>query len=442
MLKPWDGAVMNGKAVFTTLLVLMASLIVSIRAESAAQLEGLNYLKDVVVEKADGGDLAIRFDFQNSNIDFQLPVFYPKSAQVDLANSYIKPAKRYFPTDDSRVPQVFVSQFDAKTVRVRLILGEDVRIDGKNLHLEKRERSLAIRVSKNAATANAVDEEGKAARPVVPARQVKPAGQGGEAGDMLDELLRKAGDRGQGHAAESMSPEERAKAAAESLASARAALGAEPDPDRDEPDMTEEHLPSPLADKPIVAAAAKTADADKELKFLDSTSAEDSAAPDLVASGMKMFSMLAVVLGLMFLILYVLKKYVLRNGMFGANEKLVKVLGTGMLAPRKSIALVEVAGEVLALGISNDHITLLATIREEDRIAQIKNASASTRGGLSCSPGIAGGSGDAAGAGVGGAVGVFSKYVKRFSTEKPEPRHTAAEVTALIRKNLGKVRTA
>jgi flagellar biogenesis protein FliO len=49
-------------------------------------------------------------------------------------------------------------------------------------------------------------------------------------------------------------------------------------------------------------------------------------------------------------------------------------LSTGFLAPRKSIALVEVAGDILVIGISNDQISLLSNVQDPERIEQIKNS--------------------------------------------------------------------
>ena len=56
---------------------------------------------------------------------------------------------------------------------------------------------------------------------------------------------------------------------------------------------------------------------------------------EMVPSGLKMISMFAVVLGLMFLIFFGFKKYVLKNTAFGGGNKLVNVLGTWFLGPKK-----------------------------------------------------------------------------------------------------------
>jgi flagellar biosynthetic protein FliO len=78
------------------------------------------------------------------------------------------------------------------------------------------------------------------------------------------------------------------------------------------------------------------------------------------------------VLGLIFVIFHLFKKFGLKNSVFGGEGKPIKVLSTGFLAPRKSIALVEVAGDVLVIGISNDQISLLGNVQDPERIEQIK----------------------------------------------------------------------
>ena len=86
-----------------------------------------------------------------------------------------------------------------------------------------------------------------------------------------------------------------------------------------------------------------------------------------------MVTTLSLVLGLIFLLFFGFKKYVLKNTAFGGG-KLVQVLSTNFLAPKKNIALVEVAGEILVLGVSDQNISLLTSIREPDRIEEINNA--------------------------------------------------------------------
>ncbi len=128
--------------------------------------------------------------------------------------------------------------------------------------------------------------------------------------------------------------------------------------------------PAPAADKP-----AQNVQPGKEVKqsrvlFSDPEEAGKESL-GILPSSLKMLSMLALVLGLMFLLFYGFKKFVLKGTAFGRYDRWVRVLGTSFLGPKKSIALVEVAGEVLVLGIANDNISLLSRIDDEDKIERL-----------------------------------------------------------------------
>ncbi len=62
----------------------------------------------------------------------------------------------------------------------------------------------------------------------------------------------------------------------------------------------------------------------------------------------------------------------------GGNGSLVRTIYKTHLAPKKSLALVEVAGEVLVLGISGQNITMLTKIENEETLARVRKAGEST----------------------------------------------------------------
>jgi flagellar biosynthetic protein FliO len=152
-------------------------------------------------------------------------------------------------------------------------------------------------------------------------------------------------------------------------------------------------------------------------------------------------AILALVLALMFFIVYVFKKVVLNNSALGGNDKLVKVLSTGFLGPKKTIALVEVAGEVLVLGISDGNISLLTQIHDDERIEKIKAASAGGLGKIWHRPeGEANPAKPPAGQNN---DNPFAKYIKKFSMDSEAASiSSVADVAALIRKNREKVKAA
>lgn len=82
-------------------------------------------------------------------------------------------------------------------------------------------------------------------------------------------------------------------------------------------------------------------------------------APNLLAAGIKMIGALALLIGGLLLALHFIKRFAsTRRGLFGGQEQ-IKILATRALAPKKFIAVVEVCGSVLTLGVTNDRISRL-----------------------------------------------------------------------------------
>jgi len=95
--------------------------------------------------------------------------------------------------------------------------------------------------------------------------------------------------------------------------------------------------------------------------------------PDLYTSAVKTFSVLFILLALILIAFYLVKRFWPNGaGLSGGNQWL-KVIATAPLAQKKMISLVEVAGEVIVLGLTENHITMLTKVAHEDAIRRIKN---------------------------------------------------------------------
>ncbi len=105
---------------------------------------------------------------------------------------------------------------------------------------------------------------------------------------------------------------------------------------------------------------------------------------DVFASIVKMFSALAVILGLMIGATYGLKKLLNRTGtgLSLSDEGLVRIVSTRYLGPKSSILVMEVLGRVMVVGISNNQMTLLATIAEPGVLEKIGAAGQGRRSSL------------------------------------------------------------
>lgn len=87
--------------------------------------------------------------------------------------------------------------------------------------------------------------------------------------------------------------------------------------------------------------------------------AAESDPMDPLTSGLEMMAALGVVLGVVLLLYFLVRKKT--PAFFGpARQGAIKVLETRHLGPRKSLCLVRVKGEDLLLGVCQDRIELLA----------------------------------------------------------------------------------
>lgn len=89
---------------------------------------------------------------------------------------------------------------------------------------------------------------------------------------------------------------------------------------------------------------------------------------DFIASGLKMLGVLVLMIGVMAALnLYAKRMMNRRAG--GRKGQRIRVLESALLGMKKSVALVQVPGSVLVLGVTGDRITLLDKI-PEDRLPE------------------------------------------------------------------------
>ena len=81
----------------------------------------------------------------------------------------------------------------------------------------------------------------------------------------------------------------------------------------------------------------------------------------------KTLGALIIVVGLMLLLLFWIRKMGLVRGGF-KQQSLITVLDSQMLAPKKQVIVLEVAGAYLVVGLTEQRITLLATLDANDRL--------------------------------------------------------------------------
>lgn len=92
---------------------------------------------------------------------------------------------------------------------------------------------------------------------------------------------------------------------------------------------------------------------------------------DLLESGIRMLSALAVVLGLMGLAAFVTKRFSFTQVWRKSGTPLVQVLGSGYVNSRAGISLVAVAGEVLIVGTTATDLVPLGRIADQHRVYEM-----------------------------------------------------------------------
>ncbi len=92
--------------------------------------------------------------------------------------------------------------------------------------------------------------------------------------------------------------------------------------------------------------------------------------PDLTLAFVKMVLSLAAILALLWAVHRWMRKS-MPSGRLNAKGRLIKVLASNHLGVKKSIALVQVPGSVLVLGVGTEQISLLKSIDDPDLIAEM-----------------------------------------------------------------------
>ena len=96
--------------------------------------------------------------------------------------------------------------------------------------------------------------------------------------------------------------------------------------------------------------------------------------PDVFSSTLQMLMALGIVLGGLLGLFYLLKRYLKRDA-GGSHGKLIRVIASQYVGIKKNIAMVEVPGAVLVVGISNDKISLLTKIEDKEVLAGLRQES-------------------------------------------------------------------
>jgi len=103
--------------------------------------------------------------------------------------------------------------------------------------------------------------------------------------------------------------------------------------------------------------------------------------PDMYAAAVKTFSILFIILAVILTLFYLTKRVWPRGLDFMGGDRWVRVIAATSIAPKKTVTLVEVAGEVLVLGLAGDQITMLTKVTNEQMMHHLKESETEKTGG-------------------------------------------------------------
>jgi flagellar protein FliO/FliZ len=104
-----------------------------------------------------------------------------------------------------------------------------------------------------------------------------------------------------------------------------------------------------------------------------------AASPELWATMLKSFGMLLLVLAVLIMVLWLMRRYFTHSGA-ASQQGVIRMIASLYVAPKERIALVEVLGEKLLLGITPQQISFLARIEDEKDICEARLAEDASAG--------------------------------------------------------------
>ena len=102
-----------------------------------------------------------------------------------------------------------------------------------------------------------------------------------------------------------------------------------------------------------------------------------NSSPDMVTGAFQMLTALGIVLGGLLFVFYFMKRYIKRDAA-GRSRQLIKVIANQYIGVKKTIALVEVPGSILVVGVSNDKISMLTKIEDKAIIEALQEQAGGT----------------------------------------------------------------
>lgn len=364
---------MRSIAIAAVLVAFLSSAVEAVPLGSLSQLTNTSVLSSKE-------EIKIRFSFRKGADYSKLRKFSAKnSIFIDLPKSYIQPARQTIKVGDDLLSAIELYQFQADEVRIGLVLTKRVDELKERFSISAVEGNLEISIKKGdspdqGASAGGVENnaEGAQAQPGVQQDALKP----------IESVPKQ------------VLPDQTRPALGALKASADEILASVIMKNSDRDENEETLFPDLLYEPPGLSSVGLE---DKARPFSgpsaqgpDAKVAQDGFAsrglPDLFSASFKIAVASAILLTALIAAAYLAKRYFPRRMTRAGKDKLIKILATSHIGPKKAIALVQIGGAELVLGIAGDSITMLAKLETptsdeefDDQLDQAARFSASEK---------------------------------------------------------------
>ena len=323
-------------SVLTLLTLLFASY-----QPSIAQTANLAMLNDInIATSVDRTKIEIKFDVMPGD---EKILYRDEFVQIEFPETYVDPPKQWLKVEDEIVKNIFVYQFDANTVRVRLFTyGNAVNIR-ERISISRENNGVMISYDQEPAVVN---------KKVTVAAKVKAKKELKKSNAAPVEINLPL-------TAEKVSPPQQTDSIAGSEKDTQYVIANNEEP-------SSEQLPAEaFTDLNKPESLPVKQDTEEGMSEL----VKDT--PSFSSSVIKMVTALGIVLSLLFAVVYLVKKYLGKKIGLAGQEQKIRVLTSTYLGPKKSIALVEVAGEKIVVGVTATHISMLTKVGKEKDFEEV-----------------------------------------------------------------------
>ena len=330
----------------------------------AEAMASQNYLQNLKVYK-NPDELRVLMDFLSPIKAEPVPLFYEKSVQFDMPDTYIHPAKRVFEVGDEFLKYVYALQHYKDKVRMRLLVSQSGISLKDRLSVLRDDKNLIIVIKKAAA---AKGQETAAIKSKIKniKSEINIAGSQKDL-EMRSQELEDGELKLQMQNIASEPDIQQSKADINNPEGIKAVEG--------KIEEVKPQLTTPDSENQTSNIETKGAGSGY-LKYQEPLPVEP---PDMSSAIFKTITALAIVLAAVLLISYIAKKVLKKNDIVFGKDKLIRVLGTSYIGVKKAITLLDVAGEVLVIGVTNNNITMLTKLESEDAKSKLLNSNSKLR---------------------------------------------------------------